>query len=459
MSGLICIHLRPKVVIVIDVENIRRLVLSSILGAHEFQDLDLDVIMSSGINKEWFEQAEHQAMFEVIKVCYDGSIPFDDATIMAYMSKAGIKNPEHTILDILAQKQVPMSIVMEHIAAIKEAHKRKRLFVLSGELAKLLADENNSSDAIAQLAQNYIDGHMSLNKAVSTKRLSDVRRNRKASPPAHRIPTNIAFIDTVLTDKHGNSGIRNEGLFFISGLKQSGKTFVLTRLIENVSIDHPVMFGSMEFGQDLYDENVEQQQEDKAFDGNIENIYTFDDIYEVNAICAEIRLQHKLHGIKLAALDSMMRMTNNNPDLKTDERRISEMFSKLGKLSKELKIPIIIVVQSSKEDLKSSMISVKGSMNADHEAYVWFHLTKTNSKNQDCEMRTVIWNKNKDTHKHPKQHLMFVPQTSDFYRVEVDEHGKASKALDKYRKPPQREIEVSYENIPSDAAPISMPLF
>ena len=230
------------------------------------------------------------------------------------------------------------------------------------------------------MVQNSLDGYEKLNKVSSTKRLSEVRRLRKAQPPVQRIKTGIPFIDTVLTGKRGNKGIRNEGLFFISGLKQSGKTFVLTRMIENLSKDIPVMFGSMEFGEDLYDENIEQQQEDGIFEGNIDNIFTFDAIYEVNAIIAEIRLQHKLYGIKLVALDSMMRMTNNNPDLKTDERRISEMFSKLGKLSKELKIPIIVVVQSSKEDLKSSMISVKGSMNADHEAYVWFHLSKTKEK-------------------------------------------------------------------------------
>jgi len=73
----------------------------------------------------------------------------------------------------------------------------------------------------------------------------------------------------------------------------------------------------------------------------------FDSIYSVDAIIAEIRFQHKLNGIRLVALDSMMRMSNLNPELKTDERRISEMFSKLGKLSKELKIPIIIIVRSN----------------------------------------------------------------------------------------------------------------
>jgi len=438
-----------------NLENIRMLVLSSILTANEFSEIDLDVVMNSHISKEWFIDEAQATMFEVMSVCHTGSIAFDDSVVINYMKKAGVVHPENMLLNIMAQKQVPQNVLMEHIQTLKESYRRRMLQVLNTDIAKMLQDETVSSDAITQMIQNSIDDYASLNKGSSTRRLSEVRKIRKSKPQAQRIRTHIPFIDTVLTDKHGAKGIRNEGLFFISGKKQSGKTFVLTRLIENVSREHPVMFGSMEFGQELYDENIEQQQEEKVFDGNIDNIFTFDDIYDVSGIIAEIRLQHKLFGIKLVALDSMMRMTNNNPDLKTDERRISEMFSKLGKLSKELKVPIIVIVQSSKEDLKSSIISVKGSMNADHEAYVWFHLAKTKPKEPDDEMRTVIWNKNKDTHKHPKQNLMFVPQTSDFYRVEVDEHGNAAKALDKFRAPPINHVEVAYEEAPT----LDMPVF
>ena len=432
-----------------NLENIRALVLSSILTAREFGDIDLQAVFASGINKDYFEDEAQRVMFEVMKVCYDGDRAFDDNVIMSYMKQSGIENPSDLMLYVMSQKQVSLSVVMEQIALLKESYHKKMLHTLQLEIGKMLADEDMRADAITQMIQNNLDGFEKLNKVSSTRKLSDVRKARKALPPVERIPTGIPFIDTVLTDKHKNVGIRNEGLFFISGLKQSGKTFVLTRMIENLSKTIPVMFGSMEFGEDLYDENIEQQQEDKAFDGNIDNIYTFDSIYETNEIIAEIRLQHKLHGIRLVALDSMMRMTNNNPDLKTDERRISEMFSKLGRLSKELKIPIVIVVQSSKEDLKSSMISVKGSMNADHEAYVWFHLKKTNEKDNDDELRTVIWNKNKDTHKHPKQHLMFVPETSDFYRTELDEHGYPSKALDKFRRPAPKVVETTYTTIPA----------
>ena len=434
----------------IDIENIRVLVLASILTANEFGEIDLNVVFSKGITKDWFENESQKAMFEVMSVCYAGDKAFDDSVVLAYMKQNGVDNPEGLLLQALAQKQIPQSVLMEHIGFLKENYSKKMLKALSTDIMQMLQDVDVSADAVSQMVQNALDKQVKLSNVSSTKRLSEVRKLRKALPPVQRIKTGIPFIDTVLTDKHGNKGIRNEGLFFISGLKQSGKTFILTRLIENLSKYIPVMFGSMEFGQDLYDENVEQQQEENIFDGNIENIYTFDDIYDVNAIIAEIRLQHKLYGIRLAALDSILRMTNNNPDLKTDERRISEIFSKLGKLSKELKIPILIVVQSSKEDLKSSMISVKGSMNADHEAYVWFHLMKTKEKDNENEMRTVIWNKNKDTHKHPKQHLMFVPQTSDFYRVEIDEHGNACGALDKFRRPPPKVVETTYEDIPNE---------
>jgi len=435
----------------INIENIRELILSSLLSANEMGNIDLSVIMNSGITKDWFENEAHIATFEAMSVYYGSDKPFDDSVIMPYLKKSGIAYAEEFMLNLMAQKQVPQNILLEHITSLKEVYQKKMLQNLHAEMQGMLVDESLSSDAITQMIQNQIDGYAALNKTSSTKRLSEVRKMRKLQPPAVRIETGVPFIDTVLTDKHGEKGIRNEGLFFISGLKQSGKTFVLTRIIENVSKEHNVMFGSLEFGQDMYDENVEEQQGEKHFDGNIDNIFMFDDIYDVSAIIAEIKLQHKLHGLKLVALDSMMRMTNNNPDLKTDERRLSELFSKLGKLSKEIKVPIIVIVQSSKEDLKSSMVSVKGSMNADHEAYVWFHLTKPKQKNnEDSELRVVTWVKNKDTHKHPIQHLVFVPQTSDFYRVELDDNGYPAKPLDKFRRPPAQAIETVYEDIPKE---------
>jgi replicative DNA helicase len=444
------------------IDTIRLLVLGSILGANEYGNIDLNRVMSSGIEKAWFDDPAQQALFEVMHVCHAGGRPFDDTTILAYLRRSDVQNPEQLLLAAMSQKAVPHEILMEHIGMLKEAYRKKQLSQMAHEVLKQLEDENLSADAITQMAQNEIDAHVSLRPGSSSKALSEVRKSRLASPPVERIFTGIPFIDTVLTDREGNKGFRNEGLIFISGLKQSGKTFILTRIIENVSSTMPVLFGSLEFGRDLYDENVEQQQRDGNFEGNIDNIITFDDIYDVDSIIAEIRLQHKLHGIKLVALDSMLRMSNNNPDLKTDERRISEMFSKLGKVSKELKIPIIVIVQSSKEDLKSSMISVKGSMNADHEAYVWFHVVKTKPKDPENELRTVIWNKNKDTHRHPKQHLMFVPQTSDFYRVEIDENGYPSKALDRFRKPKPKAVEIAYEEIPAEGYPeqghVEMPI-
>lgn len=445
-----------------NLENIRVLVLASILTANEFGEIDLNVVMNSQISKEWFLDEAQATMFEVMSVCYNGSIAFDDSVIMNYMKKAGITHPENMLLNIMAQKQVPQNVLMEHILTLKEAYCRRMLQVLNSDIAKMLQDENISSDAVTQMVQNSIDDYAILSHESPTKTLTEVRKRRKAKPPMKRIASKIPFIDTVLTDKHGNKGFRDEGLVFISGRKESGKTFIATKIVEKVSKEHHVMFGSMEFGEDLYDETIEEQQEEHIFDGNTDNIHIFDDIYEIKKVAAEIRLQHKLFGIKLVVLDSALRMKNNNKDLKTDERRISDMFSILGKLSKELKIPIIIIVQSAKEDLKSGIISVKGSTDADHEAYVWIHLAKTKIKDPENELRTVIWAKNKDTRKHPKQHLMFVPQTSDFYRVEIDEHGNAGKALDKFRAPPFKHVEIVYEDTAKtykDAPTLDMPVF
>ncbi len=431
---------------IIDIESV---VLGSILNAYDYGATDLNIVFSKGITSEWFSDVAYQSIFEVMQICHDGGSAYDEKLILSYLKKREVQNPEYVVLDLVAQKQIPQAILLEHIEVLREAHAKKILTKAHAEVGLMLQEENISSDAIMQLMQNVIDKHVTLSRVSGAKRLSEVRALRKSQPPVQRIPTLIPFIDTVLTDQDGNVGLRNEGLMYISGLKESGKTYVMTRIVENVSKTHPVLFGSLEFGKDLYDENVERQEKQNFWNGNIDNIFTFDDIYDINKMSAEIRLMHKLHNIVLAAIDSKMRVTNDNKDLKTDERRITEVFSKLAKLSKELKIPIIIIVQSAKEDLKSSIISVKGSMEADHEAYTWFHLTKTKKDDPTSELRTVVWNKNKDTHKHPKQYLMFVPQTSDFYRVEIDADGNPTKALDSYRRPPAQEVVITHENIPS----------
>lgn len=433
------------------------LILSTMLSAAELGSVDLMSVFATGINEDWFENEAQKIAFDVMRICFDGGVDFDESTIVRHLKAKNIQNPESIVLDLMSQTPVPQGILLEHIEALKESFQRKELHAMHLEIAKMLEDESNSSAAIMQTVQNSLDGYIISNKGRATKSLAEVRRLRKLAPPVKRMETGIGFIDTVLTDKHGNKGLRNEGLVFVSGKKQAGKTFILTKIIENISQHSPVLFGSLEFGEDLYDENVESQQEDGNFEGNIENIYTFDTLYDINEVCAEIKLAQKLYGIKIAIIDSQMRLSNTSNKSSQEEKRTSDMFSKLGKLTKELKIPIIVVVQTAKEDLKSSNISVKGSIDADHEAYIWFHITKTNQKDTEDELRTVVWAKNKDTMKHPIQHIMFVPQTSDFYRVELDEHGNPAKALDKYRRHTNH-VETVFEEIPKEDM-VAMPEF
>jgi replicative DNA helicase len=389
---------------------------------------------------DFFNKENARILLDAINFFYGINRVFDEMVIYEYLVSKNIAKEKIEEIIIEATNSLPIAslkIIDQYVLALRENFNKKYLLNLSHLIMEKTNKNESAEKILATISKSVEDLNLNTDKKKVTT-LMKVREERKKVGKVNRIATEIPFIDTVLTDRHGNKGFRNEGLVFISGLKQSGKTFVLTRIIENVSKSHPVLFGSLEFGKYLYDENIQQQEEDGHFVGNIDNIFVFDDIYDISQIISEIKFQVQTRGIKLVAIDSMMRMTNNNPELKTDESKISNMFSRLGKLSKELKVPIIVIVQSSKEDLKSSIVSVKGSMNADHEAYVWFHLRKLDIKNMSDERRVVMWNKNKDTMKHPLQHLMFVPQTADFYRYEADKDGSVGKALDEYRKPVEK---------------------
>ncbi len=423
-------------------ENSERLILNAFLKAHKIKNYNIEAFYETGINASWFEDKLHQKIYEVFEIYKNANKRYDEGLVVEYLKKCDIKNPEDIILELSILNLVPQDIVIEHINKLKDNFFHKRIQKLAYEILKQ-SEKNEDINSILTMTENALKDFNFLASSGYAKNLADIRSQRVKEPQAKRIKTHIPFIDTVLTDDEKNSGILGENLFYISGLKESGKTFILTRIVENVSKEHKVLFGSMEFGKKLYDKNIEKAQKKKCFNGKLENIFVFDDIYDVDQIIAEIRFQKKINDIKLVALDSMLRMTNANGAFYSNEERLSNMFSKLAKISKELQIPIIIIVQSAKEDLKSSIISVKGAINADHEAFCWIHVYKSFAKNPDSEQRTIIWVKNKDTHKHPKQHLMFVPQTSDFYRCEVDERGVSTKAIDKYRIPVEP-IEITY---------------
>lgn len=421
-------------------------ILASLLTSYEYKNINIDSLMTTGISKTWFTLPVQRDIFEVINVCYKANKPFNESLIIEYLGKTEFENPEMIVLNLLSIKQVSQVIVIEYIKSLREEYRKRMILELNTQTTQMLNDPNCDTDAVTVLIQNTLNDYEFLNNKGHTRRLDEVRLERKNKPPRKRVRTYIPFIDSVFTDrKTKEQGMKTGQLGFISGLKESGKTFTLTRIIENVSKDMPVLFGSMEFGDEDYDENIEDQQSDNFFNGKTENIYIFDDVYDINKIIAEIRYQHKVNKIGAAFLDSMLRITNNDPSLVTNEKRLSDMFSKLGKLAKELDIPIVIIVQSSKEDLKSSIVSVKGCMDADHEAYWWYHLYKTHKNKDDDEQRTVIWVKNKDTKKHPKQHLMFVPQTADFYRINVDKNLNPAGAIDSYRKPTFNQAHPTYE--------------
>jgi len=58
----------------INIENIRVLVLASILSANEYDTINLDVVFATGISEEWFENEAHKVVFDIMNVCYRGKL-------------------------------------------------------------------------------------------------------------------------------------------------------------------------------------------------------------------------------------------------------------------------------------------------------------------------------------------------------------------------------------------------
>jgi replicative DNA helicase len=188
-------------------------------------------------------------------------------------------------------------------------------------------------------------------------------------------------------------------------------TFILTKILENVSKGHKVGFFSMEFGSRMYIENMTKKHGQRYRN---ENIYINDTLFDIAEVEREIRYQHKHNGVKFWGIDSQLRLTNKMMNGSTREIWLGDIFSRLARLAVTLDILIMIIVQVSKEGYKSDEPTVKGCVDADHEATTWLHLTKIKGEG---ERRSALWVKNKQTYKHPKHILDFDPVNHTFKEV------------------------------------------
>ncbi|WP_456403514.1 DnaB-like helicase N-terminal domain-containing protein [Hydrogenimonas sp.] len=379
--------------------NVERAVLSTaIFEPDRFDE------MSERLNGDHFAHPFHQRMWGAMEDLHRKGMPIDELFVKQSIDPKAFD--EVAFLDVIGAN--PVSGVDAYVGDLVEKWRRREVAKLAAKMREMAENSDSIDDVIdmATMSMAHL-GDEDGEKHCMTFDEAKAYYEKLGKPPLYR--TGVSFIDSTL-----NGGFQLGQLFFLSGAKESGKTFILTKVLENVSQGHKVGFFSLEFGSRMYVENMTGKHGSKYSNPNI---YINDWAFDVAEVEREIRYQHKKNGVKFWGIDSQLRLTNKQMAGSTREMWLGDIFSRLARLAMTLDILIMIIVQVSKEGYKSDEPTVKGCVDADHEALTWLHLTKLKG---DGERRSALWVKNKQTFKHPKHILEFNPYNHTFKEVKEE---------------------------------------
>ena len=416
--------------------NIERGVLSAIL-------FDITVMdeLEDTITPAMFYMPAHGEIFRVMVQLFKDDMPIDESFIIKNLDPkiAG----ENVLIEVLSAN--PIANVQAYVNEIIENFKRRSILEISTRI-KSLHQEGLDADTMLEQINASLEQLEDQSGGDEIRTVAQWEEYYEGQPPLAKLRTGLMVVDAK-TSLDG--GIEAGQFVFISGKKETGKTYFATTIMENLAAgveymengvtktQDPVKCGffSMEFGTRAYIQKLHEKYphvDNKRRQTIANNVMIEHRVSDVAEIEKKIKKMVKA-GVKYIFIDSQLRVGNASMDDATKAEKLANTFSRIGLMCQRYEIVVAIVVQTSKADHDSEEISVKGCIDADHECGVWFHFTKA----KDSETRTILVAKNKQNFKRRKVDVRFNPVKHDFKIVH--EHG-----LDKgYKQDDEQDQEYS----------------
>ena len=406
--------------------NIERTIISSMLFNYD----EIESIFEN-IKYFMFYSPIHQEIVKVIEILYSNELPVDENFIVSRCDNKFKAAIESALIEIMSVNAI--TNVMAYCKDILEAFKRRELKKLFINANKALLEENSSSDEIMA----YIDSEKEKIEnlevgSMDVATLGELADKFDDEPPLPQIPTGIQWIDS---PKCLDGGFEAPNFIFLSGEKETGKTYLATTILENMAdAGHKVGFFPLEFGAKAYWNGLKTKyphRDNKKRLNCRNNIYVEANVFDILDIVKKIRKMHK-KGVRFVFIDSKLRLTHKNFKGGTLAQMLSEVFSMLGTLTVQLEMAIMIVVQMPKENYASGKLSVKDCVDADHEAKVWINI-KVDEK---TGLREITMGKNKQNYKRLGIKVKFDPISHNFIKVKdlIEEEENAINGKDKNNK-------------------------
>ncbi len=198
--------------------------------------------------------------------------------------------------------------------------------------------------------------------------------------------TGISFIDNIF----GGDGIQEESFINLVGESGAGKSTLGLKILLNVAEKEMAYFISLEMGRFKTYNTISNM----INSGNQrENLFI--DIWEddLDKTLRNIEL-YSHNGCKFFLIDSKMKL-----DVKGKEpthEKIARMSGELSKLTQKLGIIIILINQTSEEDLKLKRVSLKGSGDQKYDSDLLISI-EIDKKNDKLRIFNLVKNRQNDT--------------------------------------------------------------
>jgi len=380
--------------------NIEKAVLATILFDSEVLET-IEPILKA----DMFYLRAYAEIYRVMIELYKKDHPVDEDFVLKNVDKS-IAN-ESSIIEVLSANGA--SNVEHYAKEIIENYRRRTLVSYANELKIQHQDGKDSIIMLEDLAKK-IDNldHDTGGKSLNT--VHDMEVYYENLPPLKKIPTGLMVADAATAL---DGGIEQGQFVFISGKKETGKTYFATTIMENMAADGVKCgFFSLEFGARQYIKKLHEKYPHKDNKRRVaisQNVYIDHETTDINDLERQIKKMVK-KGVEFIFIDSQLRVSNAGFKNATKAELLANVFSRIGLLCQKHDLIIAMVVQTSKSDHDAEEVSVKGCIDADHECGVWFHFLK----HKDSETRTILLAKNKQNFKRRKVDVRFDPDTHSF---------------------------------------------
>lgn len=402
--------LNPNINTLSHIVNVEKVLLSSMLFNYDEVER-----LSENLQAKMFYLPAHAEMFQTMVNLYRENLPVDEEFLRT-RANADLVH-DSLILEIMSSN--PVTNTLAYAQELIEAYTKREIENLSLLIKKSIHEENKESSFILDLINQKLTEIENLDQnSNDIKTLGEWDKEFDLEPELEVLPTGIHWIDSTL-----DGGIKCGNFFFLSGKKETGKTYLATTILENMASvsnkEYPngikCGFFSMEFGTKHYRDNIKNKY---AHKDNKKRVAIFENVYVEHRVNDIVDIEKRVKrmvkkGVKFVFIDSQLRVTNAGKEQSTKAEKLADSFSRIGIMAQRYEIVIMMVVQTSKADHDADEVSVKGCIDADHEASLWLHIKKA----KEGELRDMVFAKNKQNYKRPNVQVKFNPITHEFKKV------------------------------------------